>query len=85
MLAESVGGLKETITEFDAVVVTGMQVGCGTYVNISVLKDIEKPVYILGSFADFTGGKIDEVTRNLKEHCAVVVTDVLEIVQKLSA
>ncbi|HJJ36811.1 MAG TPA: hypothetical protein O0X27_06525, partial [Methanocorpusculum sp.] len=80
----SVVRLKESVAASDMVVAVGMPIGMNNLVNISVLAETDTPVCIVGSFADFTHGRVTELVGTLKGRGAVFVADIPELVATLS-
>ncbi|HJJ54966.1 MAG TPA: ABC transporter ATP-binding protein [Methanocorpusculum sp.] len=80
----SIVHLRKAIAESDAVVVTGMPIGSNNLANISVLSETDKPVYLLGSFTDFTQGTVADILAGLRTRGAVSVADIPELIEKLS-
>lgn len=80
----SVEKLKATIAESDMVIVSGMPIGQGNLINLSVLLETDKPVYLMGTFTDFSSGRYEPIKEKLLQCGAVCVDDVPAMVDILT-
>lgn len=81
--AESAEIVEGMIANASAVVLVGMPVGEGNLLNLKILPKTKTPVYILGECKDYTGGKADEIIRELLAAGAVRVSDSFELLGRL--
>lgn len=80
----SIDTLKTTVETADYIVLTGMPVGNGNLVNLALLQSVRKPIFILGTFTDFTGGKLNSILESLKQNGAREVKDINTLIPLLS-
>ena len=79
----SAARLKELVAKADAVVVTAMPVGHGNLSNLTALAGCKVPVYVLGEFADYTGGRAKEARRQILDEGGVCTPDIMSLMKKL--
>lgn len=79
----SAARLKELVAKADAVVVTAMPVGHGNLSNLSALAGCKVPVYVLGEFADYTGGLAKEARRQILNEGGICTPDIMSLMKKL--
>ena len=79
----SAARLKELVAKADAVVVTAMPVGHGNLSNLTALAGCKVPVYVLGEFADYTGGRAKEARRKILDEGGVCTPDIMSLMKKL--
>ena len=79
----SAARLKELVAKADAVVVTAMPVGHGNLSNLTALAGCKVPVYVLGEFADYTGGRAKEARRQILDEGGICTADVMSLMKKL--
>ena len=79
----SAARLKELVSKADAVVVTAMPVGHGNLSNLTALAGCKVPVYVLGEFADYTGGLAKEARRKILDEGGVCTPDIMSLMKKL--
>ena len=79
----SAARLKELVAKADAVVVTAMPVGHGNLSNLTALAGCKVPVYVLGEFADYTGGLAKEARRQILDEGGICTADVMSLMKKL--
>ena len=79
----SAAKMRELIDDSDAVVLAGMPVGPGNLENLSVLLDVKKPVYILGSVTDFAGGRAKSLCDELVRRGAMTAESLPELVKMM--
>ena len=79
----SAARLKELVAKADAVVVTAMPVGHGNLSNLTALAGCKVPVYVLGEFADYTGGRAKEARRKILDEGGICTADVMSLMKKL--
>ena len=79
----SAARLKELVAKADAVVVTAMPVGHGNLSNLTALAGCKVPVYVLGEFADYTGGLAKEARRKILDEGGICTADVMSLMKKL--
>ena len=79
----SAARLKELVAKADAVVVTAMPVGHGNLSNLTALAGCKVPVYVLGEFADYTGGLAKEARRQILDEGGVCTPDIMSLMKKL--
>ena len=79
----SAARLKELVSKADAVVVTAMPVGHGNLSNLTALAGCKVPVYVLGEFADYTGGRAKEARRKILDEGGVCTPDIMSLMKKL--
>ena len=79
----SAARLKELVAKADAVVVTAMPVGHGNLSNLTAIAGCKVPVYILGEFADYTGGLAKEARRQILDEGGVCTPDIMSLMKKL--
>ena len=79
----SAARLKELVAKADAVVVTAMPVGHGNLSNLTALAGCKVPVYVLGEFADYTGGLAKEARQKILDEGGICTADVMSLMKKL--
>ena len=79
----SAARLKELVAKADAVVVTAMPVGHGNLSNLTALAGCKVPVYVLGEFADYTGGRAKEARQKILDEGGICTADVMSLMKKL--
>ena len=79
----SAARLKELVAKADAVVVTAMPVGHGNLSNLTALAGCKVPVYVLGEFADYTGGRAKEARQKILDEGGVCTPDIMSLMKKL--
>ena len=79
----SAARLKELVSKADAVVVTAMPVGHGNLSNLTALAGCKVPVYVLGEFADYTGGRAKEARQKILDEGGICTADVMSLMKKL--
>ena len=79
----SAARLKELVSKADAVVVTAMPVGHGNLSNLTALAGCKVPVYVLGEFADYTGGLAKEARQKILDEGGICTADVMSLMKKL--
>lgn len=79
----SAARLKELVAKADAVVVTAMPVGHGNLSNLTALAGCKVPIYVLGEFADYTGGRAKEARRQILDEGGVCTPDIMSLMKKL--
>ena len=79
----SAARLKELVSKADAVVVTAMPVGHGNLSNLTALAGCKVPVYVVGEFADYTGGLAKEARQKILDEGGICTADVMSLMKKL--
>ena len=79
----SAARLKELVAKADAVVVTAMPVGHGNLSNLTALAGCKVPVYVVGEFADYTGGLAKEARQKILDEGGICTADVMSLMKKL--
>ena len=79
----SAARLKELVSKADAVVVTAMPVGHGNLSNLIALAGCKVPVYVVGEFADYTGGLAKEARQKILDEGGICTADVMSLMKKL--
>ena len=79
----SAARLKELVAKADAVVVTAMPVGHGNLSNLTALAGCKVPVYVVGEFADYTGGLAKEARQKILDEGSICTADVMSLMKKL--
>ncbi|HJJ41095.1 MAG TPA: ABC transporter ATP-binding protein [Methanocorpusculum sp.] len=79
----SAARLKELVAKADAVVVTAMPVGHGNLSNLTALAGCKVPIYVLGEFADYTGGLAKEARQKILDEGGICTADVMSLMKKL--
>jgi iron complex transport system ATP-binding protein len=79
--SESIKRLKDLLAKADIVVIAGMPISMGNFESLSVLKDIDAPMYLLGRCDDYAGGEGDAFFVELVKHGAIEVTSVVDLMR----
>lgn len=80
---ESVERLLGLLADADAVVVVGMPVSLGNLANLSVLREVDVPVYFLGRCGDYAGGAADALFAELVGRGAVEVVSAADLMRRI--
>ncbi|HJJ46946.1 MAG TPA: ABC transporter ATP-binding protein [Methanocorpusculum sp.] len=72
---ESICRVKALVNASDAVVVSDMPIGRGNIANIRLLLETETPIYLIGTFEDFSHGEVVKIREKLISRGAVCVPD----------
>ncbi|MDR0438972.1 MAG: ABC transporter ATP-binding protein [Methanocalculaceae archaeon] len=78
---ESIKRLKDLLAEADTVIIAEMPVSLGNLASLSILKDIDAPMYLLGRCDDYTGGEGFALFVELVKNGAIEVASVTDLMR----
>lgn len=81
--AGSVERLRGMLAAADLVVVAGMPVSAGNLANLSVLREVDVPIYFLGKCEDYAGGAAEACVAELTACGAVTVEYAADLIRRI--